>query len=108
MATIPLEELRGYYEPRLEDLYDNLVGKRLENEVNIAMVLPFQLHKSAAPKQAYLYTDFYKGFLLALDSASTITNKHINLTVYDTQHNLNVTDSILALPELKMMNLAIN
>ena len=107
MATIPLEELRGYYEPRLEDLYDNLVGKRLENEVNIAMVLPFQLHKSAAPKQAYLYTDFYKGFLMALDSASVITNKHINLTVYDTQHNLNVTDSILALPELKMMNIII-
>ncbi len=107
MATIPLEELRGYYEPRINDLYDNLVGKRLENEVNIALVLPFQLHKSAPPKQAYLYTDFYKGFLLALDSVSTISTKHINLNVYDTQHNLNVTDSILALPELKTMNMII-
>ncbi|MBO4803785.1 MAG: LysM peptidoglycan-binding domain-containing protein [Muribaculaceae bacterium] len=107
MSTISLEELRDYYSPRIDDLYDNLVGKRLENEVNIALVLPFQLHKSAAPKQAYLYTDFYKGFLLALDSAATITNKHINLNVYDTQHNLNVTDSILALPELKTMNMII-
>ena len=107
MATIPIEELREYYEPRIYDLYDNLVAKRLENEVNIALVLPFQLHKSAPPKQAYLYTDFYKGFLLALDSASHITDKHINLKVYDTQHNLNVTDSILALPELKTMNMII-
>ena len=107
MATIPLDELRDYYSPRIDDLYDNLVGKRLENEVNIALVLPFQLHKSAPPKQAYLYTDFYKGFLLALDSASRITNKHINLKVYDTQHNLNVTDSILSLPELKLMNMII-
>lgn len=107
MATIPLDELRDYYSPRIDDLYDNLVGKRLENEVNIAMVLPFQLHKSAPPKQAYLYTDFYKGFLLALDSASRITNKHINLKVYDTQHNLNVTDSLLALPEMKLMNMII-
>ena len=107
MATISLEELRNYYAPRINDLYDNLVGKRLENEVNIAMVLPFQLHKSAPPKQAYLYTDYYKGFLLALDSVSHITDKKINLKVYDTQHNLNVTDSILALPELKMMNMII-
>lgn len=107
MATISLDELRNYYAPRINDLYDNLVGKRLENEVNIAMVLPFQLHKSAPPKQAYLYTDYYKGFLLALDSVSLITDKRINLKVYDTQHNLNVTDSILALPELKMMNMII-
>lgn len=107
MATIPLEELKEYYAPRINELYDNLVGKRLENEVNIALVLPFQLHKSAPPKQAYLYTDFYKGFLLALDSAANVTTKHINLNVYDTQHNLNVTDSILALPELKMMNMII-
>ena len=107
MATIPLNELQDYYEPRIDELYKNLVDKRLENEMNIAMILPFQLHKSAPPKQAYLYTDFYKGFLLAMDSASHITNKHINLKVYDTQHNLNVTDSILALPELKAMNMII-
>jgi len=107
MATIPIDELRAYYEPRINDLYDNLVGKRLENEVNIALILPFQLHKSAPPKQAYLYTDFYKGLLLALDSATNIASKHINLKVYDTQHNLNVTDSILAQPELKTMNMII-
>ena len=107
MSTIPIEELRAYYQPRIDDLYQALVSKRLDNEVNIAMVLPFQLHKSAAPKQAYLYTDFYKGFLLALDSVSRITGKHINLKVYDTQHNLNVTDSLLTLPELKAMNMII-
>ena len=107
MATIPIDELRAYYEPRLNDLYDNLVRKKLESEVNIAMILPFQLHKSAPPKQAYLYTDFYKGFLMALDSTTTVSDKQINLKVYDTQHNLNVTDSILALPELKSMNIII-
>ncbi len=107
MSTISLEDLRAYYEPRMNDLYDSLVAKRLENEVNIALVLPFQLHKSAPPKQAYLYTDFYKGFLLALDEAAKESEKHFNIKVYDTQHNLNVTDSILALPELKTMNFII-
>jgi LysM repeat protein len=107
MSTIPLEELRAYYEPRLNALYENIVAKRLESEINIAMVLPFQLHKSAPPRQAYLYTDFYKGFLLAMDSVNRLTDKHINLKVYDTQHNLNVTDSILALQDLKGMHLII-
>ena len=107
MTTIPIEELRDYYSPRINDLYYELVGKRLENEVNIALVLPFQLHKAAPPKQAYLYTDFYKGLLLAMDSAALITDKHINIKVYDTQHNLNVTDSLLSLPELRTMNMII-
>lgn len=107
IATIPMEELRAWYEPRLEELYDQLVASQAGNEVNIAMVLPFQLHKSAPPKQAYLYTDFYKGFLLAMDSARNVTDKHINLKVYDTQHNLNVTDSILDLPELRTMDMII-
>ena len=107
MTTISIDELREYYTPRIKDIYDNLVSKRLENEVNIALVLPFQLHKSAPPKQAYLYTDFYKGFVLALDSAAKITDKHINLKVYDTQHNLNVTDSLLSLPEMRTMNMII-
>ena len=58
MASIPVEELRDYYEPIINDLYNDLVCKRLENELNVAMILPFQLHKSAPPKQAYLYTDY--------------------------------------------------
>jgi len=107
MQTIPVEELQAYYEPRINDIYRNLASNHTGNQVNIAMVLPFQLHKSAPPKQAYLYTDFYKGFLMALDSARTVTDKRINLKVYDTQHNLNVTDSILALPELKTMDMII-
>ena len=107
MATVPLNELRDYYGPRLDALYDNLVSGRLEDVVNIAMVLPFQLHKSAPPRQAYLYTDFYKGFLLALDHAGKDCTRRVNLKVYDTQHNLNVTDSILAMPELKTMNMII-
>ena len=107
MTSIPIDELRDYYGPRINDIYYELVGKRLENEVNIALILPFQLHKAAPPKQAYLYTDFYKGLLLAMDSAAQVTDKHINLKVYDTQHNLNVTDSLLALPELRTMNMII-
>jgi hypothetical protein len=34
-------------------------------------------------------------------------NKKVNINVYDTQHNLNVTDSLLALDELKKLDIAI-
>lgn len=107
MKSISLEDLRGYYEPRMTDLYDQLVSSKRNSSVNIGIVLPFQLHKNAAPRQGYLYTDFYKGFLLAMDSAGSQVTKPINIHVWDTEHNLNVTDSLLALPEMQDMHLLI-
>ena len=107
MATIDQADLEAYYMPRLNVLYEKMIAERRNADINIALVLPFQLHKSAPPKQAYLYTDFYKGFLLALDSVKNTSSRKINLKVYDTQHNLNVTDSLLALPEMRNMSVII-
>jgi len=99
MDQVTVEDLEAYYSPRIDQIYAGINGGSGET-INIGIVLPFQLHKADPPRQALLYTDFYKGFLIALDSARHFTNKHINLQVYDTRHNLNVTDSILQLPEL--------
>ncbi len=107
MNNVSVDDLERYYTPRIHQIYEQLQADRRNNEINLAIVLPFQLHKSTPPHQAMLYTDFYKGFLLALDSARLATDKQINLRVYDTQHNLNVTDSILLLPELKNMDIII-
>lgn len=107
MRTISLEELESYYSPRLNDLYEQMLTAKRNGELNIGLILPFQLHKSTPPKQAYLYTDFYKGFLLALDSLKNTTSRKINLKVYDTQHNLNVTDSLLALPEMRDLTVVV-
>ncbi|MBR5728480.1 MAG: LysM peptidoglycan-binding domain-containing protein [Muribaculaceae bacterium] len=107
MKSISLEDLRGHYEPRMAELYGQLVSNKRNSEVNIGIVLPFQLHKNAAPRQGYLYTDFYKGFLLAMDSAGSQVTKPINIHVWDTEHNLSVTDSLLALPEMQDMHLLI-
>ncbi len=107
MATISQADLEAYYMPRLGSLYDKMLEDRRKSDINIGIILPFQLHKSAPPKQAYLYTDFYKGFLLALDSLKNVTSRKVNVKVYDTQHNLNVTDSLLALPEMLALNVII-
>lgn len=107
MATIDLADLEAYYQPRLEAIYQQMLAERQHSDINIGIILPFQLHKSAPPKQAYLYTDFYKGFLIALDSLKHATTRKVNLKVYDTQHNLNVTDSLLLLPEMRDMDVLI-
>ena len=107
MRTAPLADLEAYYQPRLNEMYDKILADKQNGELNIGIILPFQLHKDNPPKQAYLYTDFYKGFLIALDSLKSTTQRKINLSVYDTRHNLNVTDSLLALPEMLNLNVII-
>ena len=107
MRTISLADLESYYVPRLGEIYEQLLAAKRNSELNIGLILPFQLHKQEPPKQAYLYTDFYKGFLLALDSIKNTTRRKINVKVYDTQHNLNVTDSLLALPEMRDLTVVV-
>lgn len=109
-ATLSVYELRNYYGRRLDDLYEAAHPKtRAKSDgANIAIVLPFQLHKPQPPRQALLYTDFYKGFLIALDSIQRRGEKpRVNLTVLDTEHNLNVTDSLLASGTLDNMDVIV-
>ena len=107
MATVSQADLEAYYLPRLDALYEKMLAERMNKDINIGIILPFQLHKSAPPKQAYLYTDFYKGFLIALDSLKHDTNRKVNVKVYDTQHSLNVTDSLLLRPEMRTLDVII-
>ena len=101
------KELEQTYANKMDDVYNTVHKIDTDNELNIGIILPFQLQKSNPPRQALLYTDFYKGFLVAVDSIGSKVNKKVNINVYDTQHNLNVTDSLLALDELKNLDIAI-
>ena len=101
------KELEQTYANKMSDVYNTVHKIDTDNELNIGIILPFQLQKSNPPRQALLYTDFYKGFLVAVDSIGSKVNKKVNINVYDTQHNLNVTDSLLALDELKKLDIAI-
>ena len=101
------KELEQTYAKKMDDVYNTVHKIDSDNELNIGIILPFQLQKSNPPRQALLYTDFYKGFLVAVDSIGNKVNKKVNINVYDTQHNLNVTDSLLALDELKNLDIAI-
>lgn len=101
------KELEQTYSQKMDRVYNDVNKVKKDNEINLAIILPFQLHKNNPPRQAYLYTDFYKGFLLAVDSIGNKAGKKVNLNVYDTEHNLNVTDSLLALSQMKKMDVII-
>lgn len=101
------KELEQTYANKLDDVYNTVHKIDNDNELNIGIILPFQLQKSNPPRQAMLYTDFYKGFLVAVDSIGSQVKKKVNINVYDTQHNLNVTDSLLALDELKKLDIVL-
>ena len=58
----------------------------------IAVVLPFALGEENMSKQAQLYTDFYKGMLLAAEQLST-QGPHITIRAYDASA-LNIDDAL--------------
>ncbi len=105
--NISEKELEQTYASKIDTIYNGINNIKPNGEINLGIILPFQLHKQVPPKQALLYSEFYRGFLLGIDSVRRVTDKKIKLSVYDTEHNLNKTDSILALPELKQLDFII-
>lgn len=69
------------------------VSQKIDKGIRIGVMLPFMLDEEKPGKQAQLYTDFYKGLLLAADSLRN-NGKPIHITAYDTY---NSTDSVKAL-----------
>lgn len=68
-------------------------------EINIAVVLPFMLADEERGRRAELMTEFYKGFLLAVDSLRHC-DLPIHIQTYDTAGNTDTLRAIMARPEL--------
>lgn len=90
----------------LEAAYQKVYKRNISDTINVAIILPFMLDK-AETKSSRQYTEFYKGFLLSVDSLKRTLNKKLILHTYDNKNSQSITDSILSLPELKMMGLII-
>ncbi len=82
------------------------IEKNFLKEINIAIMLPFMLEDATPSKQALLFTDFYKGFLIAADSLRNIGTP-IHISAYDTADSLDIVKEILKREELKKMNIII-
>lgn len=74
-------------------------GNNVENAVTVALALPFMLEQQPRSRQANLYTEFYKGFLIAVDSMRNC-GKPIRVLAYDTNGTASGVDKIIADPAL--------
>lgn len=71
--------------------------------LSIAVILPFMLNETTASKQANLYTEFLKGFMLAADTLSH-RGAAVDIYAYDSASSLDTVKSILRRPEFKTMS----
>ncbi len=79
---------------------DSTATADVEKEATeVAVILPFMLGQTSPDKQAQLYTEFYKGLLVAADSLRD-SKRHIVIRAYDSANNTDSVKSILARPEM--------
>lgn len=89
----------------LDSLYNQIYDKKDTDHINVAVMLPFMLNEQSSIKSS-LYTEYYQGFLLAVDSLKR-QGYSINLTTYDTQDSIELVKEILDDPHLTVMDLII-
>lgn len=89
----------------LEELYNRIYAKNDADHINVAIMLPFML-KEGNNVKSELYTEYYQGFLLAVDSLKR-QGYSINLSVYDTEGSTSTVNKILQQPCMTEMDLII-
>lgn len=90
------EVVSGQNEPiESESHSDSTSVHDAKNEsVSVAVMLPFMLEEESPSKSALRYTEFYKGFLIAVDSLRN-NGTPIHVTAYDTEGSvLNVREAL--------------
>lgn len=89
---------------RINEIYSS-IHETQDMEIDIALILPFMLNNPKPDKQAQLYTEFYQGFLMAVDSIRKTEKKKINIYAYDTEGLMTTVAKILEKPEMKSMDI---
>lgn len=89
---------------QINEIYDS-IHQAQDTEIDIALLLPFMLKDPKPDKQAQLYTEFYQGFLMAVDSIRKTEKKKINIHAFDTEGLMTTVSGILSKPEMKNMDM---
>ena len=90
---------------RITEIYDSIHNVKDGDDVKIALLLPYMLNEQVPGKQANLYTEFYKGFLMAVDEMKNQCNGNLEIYTFDTKDNIDELNTILDKPEMKEMSL---
>lgn len=78
----------------------------MPDTLRVSVLLPFMLDQEHPDKQAQFYTEFYKGFLMAVDSLRNYSMPLI-VDAYDTSDNIDSVRAILNRPELLKSNMIV-
>ncbi len=98
----PVEVTTVQADPLYGEEEDEVFMAATENEddtIRVAVVLPFMLDAKEPDKQAMLYTEFFKGMLLAADSLRS-SAKPIVISAYDSANSLEVVRALTTSGEL--------
>lgn len=76
-------------------------------EMNVALVLPFMLESEQPGRTSALYTEFYKGLLLAADELRSDRGAKVNFRVYDSSNSVDSVRAIMNRPEMSDADLII-
>ncbi|MBR5639516.1 MAG: LysM peptidoglycan-binding domain-containing protein [Muribaculaceae bacterium] len=106
-STMTEEQLENSYKDKFDEVYNDVHLPNKDNSICITILLPFQTDMKNKSKNAKDYDEFFNGFKMALDSVGGKLTKPLNVVVYDTRLSIGITDSLLALPELKKSDIII-
>ncbi len=116
LPTVPQADnpsLDEYARQQAEELYSQPVESvnpelpNVErNSFDVAVMLPFMLNDTILDRPAQLYTDFYRGFMLATQELSS-NGKPIRIHAFDTAGNNDSVTAILNSPVFKEVDLVV-
>lgn len=90
----------------INNIYNKLYKSDKKGVINVAVMLPFMLKQEKPDTKASLYTEYYQGFLMAVDSLKR-QGASVNVYAYDTEESDATVQNILANPQMKEMDLII-
>lgn len=97
------DSLLSLLNPEASDSTETVSAKEA---TEVVVILPFMLGQTSPDKQAQLYTEFYKGLLVAADSLRD-SKRHIIIRAYDSSNNTDSVKAILTRPEMTKADIII-
>lgn len=92
----PIEPLTQQEQP--VETYPKFEAQQ-SDEIVVALVLPFKLSREEKEKPAQLFAEFYKGFMLAVDSMRAC-GKPVKILAYDTDGTIDGLKDAMRQPQL--------
>lgn len=97
------EEADEVIEEEIAAVPTDTVVSKLEESINVGIMLPFMLEMEGTTRQAQNQTDFYRGALLAVNKLASADNQ-LSVYAFDTENDVAKLRDILTRPEIQMLD----